>query len=86
VIEADPQYVSAYTELGYCDYALKNYDDALINFKKALAIEKTELNMYYSGLCYIGKKDKQAALKMMNDLKAISSDYAADLQKAIDKM
>ena len=25
--------------------------------------------MYYTGLCFIGKKDKSAALKMMNDLK-----------------
>lgn len=86
VIEADDKYVSAYTELGYCDYALKNYDDALINFKKAFAIEKTELNLYYTGLCFIGKKDKPAALKMMNDLKALDSKYTKDLQDLIDKM
>lgn len=86
VLEVDDKYVSAYTELGYCDYALKNYDDALYYFKKAFAIEKTELNMYYTGLCFIGKKDKAAATKMMNDLKAMDSDYAGDLQKAIDKM
>ncbi len=42
--------------------------------------------MYYTGLCFIGKKDKSAALKMMNDLKALDSDYAGDLQKLIDKM
>lgn len=86
VIEADPKYVSAYTELGYCDYALKNYDDALINFKKAFVIEKTELNLYYTGLCYIGKKDKSSAVKMMNDLKELNSAYADDLQKSIDKL
>lgn len=86
VIEADDKYVSAYTELGYCDYALKNYDDALINFKKAFAIEKTELNLYYTGLCFVGKKDKPSALKMMNDLKALSSEYEKDLQDLIDKM
>jgi tetratricopeptide (TPR) repeat protein len=86
VIAVDDKYVSAYTELGYCDYALKNYDDALFNFKKAFAIEKTPLSLYYTGLCFIGKKDKQSALKMVNDLKAMDSDYAGDLQKAIDKM
>lgn len=86
VIEVDDQYVSAYTELGYCDYSLKNYDDALVNFRKAFAIEKTELNLYYTGLCFIGKKDKSSALKMVNDLKALDSKYANDLQESIDKM
>lgn len=86
VIEVDDKYVSAYTELGYVDYALKNYDEALINFKKAFALEKTELNLYYTGLCFIGKKDKAAAIKMMNDLKAQNSKYAEELQKLIDKM
>jgi tetratricopeptide (TPR) repeat protein len=86
VIEVDDKYVSAYTELGYCDYSLKNYDDALVNFKKAFALEKTELNLYYTGLCFIGKKEKAAATKMMNDLKAMNSKYAEDLKKLIDKM
>lgn len=86
VIEVDDKYVSAYTELGYCDYALKKYDDALISFKKAFALEKTELTLYYTGLCFIGKKEKAAAIKMMNDLKAQNSNYAEDLKKLIDKM
>ncbi len=86
VIEVDDQYVSAYTELGYCDYALKNYDDALYYFKKAFAIEKTALNLYYTGLCYVGKKQKSEALKMVTELKDMKSDYAQDLQESIDKM
>jgi tetratricopeptide (TPR) repeat protein len=86
VIEVDDKYVSAYTELGYCDYYLKNYDDALVNFKKAFALEKTELNLYYTGLCFIGKKEKAPAIKMMNDLKAMNSEYAEELKKLIDKM
>lgn len=84
VIELDDKYVSAYTELGYSDYALKNYDDALFNFKKALAIEKTELSLYYTGLCYVGKKQKNEALKMVSDLKGMQSEYADKLQKKID--
>ncbi|HEX2684933.1 MAG TPA: tetratricopeptide repeat protein [Ferruginibacter sp.] len=86
VIEADDQYVSAYTELGYCDYALKNYDDALVSFKKAFTIERTELTMYYTSLCYIGKKDKQAALTMLDDLKAINSKYVKEVQEKIDNL
>lgn len=72
--------------MGYCDYALQNYDDALGSFRKAFAIEKTELALYYSGLCYVGKKDKTAAAKIIADLQEMKSDYVKDLQDAIDKM
>ncbi len=85
-LEVDDKYISAYTELGYCYYALKNYDKALNNFKKAFAIEKTPLTVYYTGLCFVGKKDKTSALKMVSELKAMNSDYQEKLQKAIDKM
>ena len=86
VIAEDDKYTSAYTELGYCDYSLKNYDEALVNFKKAMAIEKTELGLYYTGLCYVEKKQKPDAVKMMNELKGMDSEYAEKLQKLIDKM
>lgn len=85
-IEADDQYVSAITELGYSDYALQNYDDAIVQFKKAINIEKTELSLYYTGLCYVGKKQKTDALKYYNDLKTMKSDYADKLKKKIDPL
>ena len=72
--------------MGYCDYALKNYDDALASFKKAFAIQKTELALYYSGLCYVGKKDKTAAVKVIKDLQEMKSDYVKDLQDAVNEM
>lgn len=86
IIEIDDKYVSAYTELGYCNYALKDYDAALNDFKKALAIEKTELNLYYTGLCFAAKKEKSSVLKIITDLKALKSDYADKLQKQADKL
>lgn len=86
VIAIDDKYVSAYTELGYCNYALKNYDAALEDFKKALAIEKTALSLYYTGLCFVGKKEKSSVLKLISDLKSMNSDYADKLQKLADKM
>ncbi len=85
-IEIDANYVSAITELGYSDYALKNYDDALYDFKRSMNIKKTELNVYYSGLCYVGKKQKTEAQKMVQELKTMDSDYAQTLQDKIDKM
>lgn len=86
VLEVDSKYVSAYTELGYSDYALKDYDAALDDFKKAFAIKKTGLTLYYTGLCFIGKKDKTSAMKLLDELKKMDSRFASDLQVAIDKM
>ncbi len=85
-IEIDSRYVSAITELGYSDYALEHYDDALAQFKKAINIDKTELAVYYSGLCYVGLKQKPDAVKMYNDLKGMSSDYADKLRKKINDL
>jgi tetratricopeptide (TPR) repeat protein len=85
-IQADAGFVSAYTELGYSDYALKNYDEALATLKKGIAIEKTELSIYYSGLCYVAKKDKAAAEKIMNELVTMDSEYAGQLKDLIVKM
>ncbi len=85
-IEIDGKYVNAITELGYSDYALENYDDALAQFRKAITIDKTELSVYYSGLCYVGMNQKSDALKMYNDLKTMNSDYADKLKKKIDNM
>ena len=83
-IEIDNNYVSAITELGYSDYSLENYDDALKQFNKAISIEKTELSLYYSGLCYVGLKQKGNAQRMFNELKEMNSSYAEKLKKKID--
>ena len=85
-IEIDKDYVSAITELGYCDYALQNYDDALKLFNKAMTISRTELTIYYAGLCYVGKKDRGNAMKIFNDLTGMSSSYADKLKQKIDKL
>lgn len=84
-IEIDKEYVTAITELGYCDYALQNYDDALKQFDKAISIDRTELSLYYAGLCYVGLRQKINALRMYNDLKEMgSASYAEKLKKKID--
>lgn len=85
-LEADNNYVSALTELGYSDYSLENYDDALKQFNKAISIEKTELSLYYSGLCYVGLKQKGNAQRMLNELRDMNSDYADKLKKKVDGM
>lgn len=85
-VQIDSKYVDAITELGYSDYALEKYDDALEDFRKSMAIEKTELNVYYSGLCYVGKKQKTEAQKMVKELEQMKSDYAKTLSEKIKGM
>ncbi|MEP7165952.1 MAG: tetratricopeptide repeat protein [Ferruginibacter sp.] len=85
-LSIDSKYVSALTELGYSYYALAKYEDALDEFNKAIAISKTSLSVYYSGLCYVGMKNKAAALKKYEDLVALESSYADKLKTQIDGM
>ena len=85
-IEIDKGYVDAITELGYSYYALHNYDDALKEFSRSNSITKTELCLYYSGLCYVGKSQKTNALKMYGDLKDMKSSYADKLKNKIDEL
>ena len=47
---------------------------------------KTELNLYYSGLCYVGKKQKSEAMKYYDELTKMKSDYAGKLKKKIDAL
>jgi tetratricopeptide (TPR) repeat protein len=85
-IELDGENNFAYTELGYSNYALENYDEALTQLKKAIAINKSALPIYYSGLCYVALKQKTDALKIYDDLSEMKSDYAAKLKKKIDEL
>lgn len=85
-ISLDGQYFNALTELGYSYYALQKYYDALAQFKKVMNIKKTILAYYYSGLCYVELKTKSEALKMYDELRALSNSYADKLKQRIDNM
>ena len=85
-LEIDKEYIVAITELGYCDYALQNYNDALKQFNRANSINKTELSSYYAGLCYVGLKKKEDALRTYEDLKSMNSSYTEKLKKKIDAL
>jgi tetratricopeptide (TPR) repeat protein len=85
-IEADNKYVSAITELGYSYYAQGRYEDALAEFKTSIGISKTELNLYYAGLCHAAKKQKAEALKYYDELLKMKSEYAEKLKKKTDTL
>ena len=85
-LELENDFTNAYTELGYSYYALGKYDEALTRLNKAISLKKNQLPVYYAGLCYVGLKQKSAAMKMYNDLKEMKSDNADKLKKRIDEM
>ena len=51
-----PNNIEAIFKAGYCAYKLEKYDTAMVNFIKALSLEKSNINKamykYYIGRCY----------------------------------
>jgi tetratricopeptide (TPR) repeat protein len=51
--EADPSYVPAHGHLGLAYYKMRNYEDAIIAYKRAFELGDTTLEYYYeTGLSY----------------------------------
>ena len=65
---------------------MANYEDALALFNKALAIDKTELSLYYAGLCYVKMNRKSSAQQKYDELKELNSKYASQLNDKIKEM
>lgn len=73
-IEKEPTYTAAYVELGYAYYKTGKDQDAETSFSKALELNpKNENARYYACLMYIKQKNKAKAQKMVDELKALSS-------------
>ena len=85
-IEINNQYTVAYTELGYAYYALKRYDEALIELDNSLKLSETPVCYYYKGLCYVAKNQRLDAQDMYKKLLSLKSPDAANLLKRIDTM
>ncbi len=67
-IQADPKYLEAYLSLGGMYGTFKNYDSAVINYEKAIAIDSVfskEYNLSYS-INLAGKGQFEQALKAIN--------------------
>jgi tetratricopeptide (TPR) repeat protein len=80
----DPEYAKARTDLGYSYYKLKDYDNALSQFRNIMEKDsKDELSRYYAGFCYYLKGDQPALQKVYNELKELGSKYAETLSKYI---
>ena len=86
-IKQEATYTAAYQEIGYSYYRTGDYEKGLSNLKKALELNpKNENARYYAVLVYVKQKNKAQAQKMVDELKALSSKYVAELQKMVDNM
>jgi tetratricopeptide (TPR) repeat protein len=87
VLNADPFNPLASVELGYTYYSLNRCNDAIETFKPALATKpKSELAVFYSGMCLAKKGSKAEALDKYNELVILNSSYASQLLTEIQKM
>lgn len=86
-IAGEPTYTAAYIDLGYSEYMLNNYTEALVQLNKALDLNESSTNaLYYKGLVYIAKQEKQNALAVYEKLYTITPATAAKLKERIDKL
>lgn len=86
-IASEDDYTAAYIDLGYSEYMLNNYAEALVQLNKALELNENSINaLYYKGLVYIAKKDKQIAMAVYERLNNVSPSSAQKLKERIDKL
>ena len=86
-IASEDDYTAAYIDLGYSEYMLNNYAEALVQLNKALELNENSINaLYYKGLVYIAKKDKQTATAVYERLNNVSPSSAQKLKERIDKL
>jgi tetratricopeptide (TPR) repeat protein len=85
-IELDDTYASGYTELGYSYYALKKYDEALVELENSVKIAENSVPYYYMGLCYVSKNQKTKAQEIYKKLTDLNSPDAAKLLVKINAM
>jgi tetratricopeptide (TPR) repeat protein len=65
-VEANPNYVNAYTLRGMVDYGRKEYDEAVKDFTKAIAIYPFHALYYMRANCHFSKGRYDQAVTDMN--------------------
>jgi tetratricopeptide (TPR) repeat protein len=85
-IELNNKYAAAFTELGYAYYALKRYDEALVELGKSVALFNASAPNYYIGLCYVAQNKKIDAQQIYKKLVELNSPDADNLLKKINAM
>jgi tetratricopeptide (TPR) repeat protein len=87
VLETEASNIPASVELGYAYYSLNRYSDAIETFKPALAAKtKSEVAIFYSGMCLAKTGNKASALDKYNELVILNSSFASQLLAEIQKM
>ena len=84
-LEVDNNYRPAYGELGHAFHASQKYEEAVIQFKKNIAISPVDLSIFYLGMVYNEMKNKEAAWQQVEALKPLNPRLAESLKKNIEK-
>jgi tetratricopeptide (TPR) repeat protein len=82
--EIDNDYRAAYGEMGHAYHLSKRFNDAIVQFRKNIARSEIDLPRFYLGMVYLELKQKDSALKMVDELKRVGSKMADGLKKRID--
>ena len=77
--------------IGESHYALKRYDEAIIDFEKVLTFPNSNKKpdaQYKLGLCYLRKGDNQKAAEELNRLRELypNSPYSARAAELLSKL
>jgi tetratricopeptide (TPR) repeat protein len=86
-ILADSSDATAYGEIGYSFYSIQQYSTAIGHLNNANHLKpKTEITIYYLGLCFVRLNSKADAVKKYNELSLMNSSYAGKLLEEIKAM
>lgn len=86
-VEEEPTYAAAFVELGYSLFKTQANREAEEKLLKALSLNpKNENGRYYLVLLYVAQKEKAKAQKVVDELKAMSSKYANELQTKVSSL
>lgn len=68
VIEKHEKHSQAYERRGYVNFTLRNYEDALYDFRKSIGFDHMNASSWYGiGRCLMLKKDYQAAVDAFDE-------------------
>jgi tetratricopeptide (TPR) repeat protein len=85
--KAEPRNANGWNLLAYSNHKLKNYDKALAQYRKALAVDSKHLGAHeYLGELYLAKGDLKSAMSMHKHLALLCAGGCSelvDLDKAI---
>ena len=72
VIAKNPNNIEALESLGEFQFTVQKYDKAIVQFKKVVALDSTQVNaLWYLSQCYKAVDDAEEAIRYLNKIKEL---------------